>query len=72
MYGAGIEPMTSCATPILPTDALFCLTPAGLLRRQPCERSHYSTLGDRTSIAKFSFQIPMQIVLGEYHWDGKS
>ena len=30
MYDAGIEPMTSCATPILPTDALFCLTPAGL------------------------------------------
>ena len=35
MYGAGIEPMTSCATPLLPTDALFCLTPAGLLTT-PC------------------------------------
>ena len=31
MYGAGIEPTASCATTILPTEALFCLTPAGLL-----------------------------------------
>ena len=35
-------------------------------------KSYYSTLGDRTSIAKFGFQIPMQIELGESHWDGKS
>ena len=36
MCDAGIEPMTSCATLILPTEALFCLSPAGLAVTNTC------------------------------------
>ena len=37
MSDAGIEPMTSCATPILPTEALICLTLACVLPKSTSE-----------------------------------